>query len=64
MINIHFSWAWLLIAAVMIIGLYIASPFLRDNNNGIGGSISAAVGCMIVLVAILIALVFGGITIW
>lgn len=64
MINLHFHWTWLLMALIIIIGVCIASPYLSDNNSGIGGAVSAAVGCFIILVTLLIALVLGGIFIW
>lgn len=64
MINLYFHWTWLLIAVIIIVGIYIASPYMSDNNKGIGGAVSAAVGCFIIIVTLLIALVIGGIFIW
>ncbi len=64
MIDIHLHWSWLLIAAVVIIGICVAYPYLRERNEGIGGAVSGAIGCAILVVAILVALVLGGIFIW
>lgn len=64
MINIQLHWAWLLIAAVVIIGICVAYPYLRDSNDGIGGAVGGAFGCAILVVAILVGLVLGGIFIW
>jgi len=64
MIDIHLHWSWLLIAAVVIIGICVAYPYLRERNEGIGGAVSGAIGCAILIVAILVGLVLGGIFIW
>lgn len=64
MIDIHLHWAWLLIAAVVIIGICVAYPYLRDSNEGIGGAVGGVIGCAILVMAILIGLVLGGIFIW
>lgn len=64
MIDIHLHWAWLLIAAIVIIGICVAYPYLRDRNEGIGGAVGGVIGCAIIVVAVLAALVIGGIFIW
>lgn len=64
MIAIHFSWSYLLIALVAIIGICIALPHLRNNKMGIGGAIDAAIGWWIIIITILLILVLGGIFIW
>ena len=64
MIAIHFSWSYLLIALVAIIGICIALPHLRNNKRGMGGAIDAAIGWWIIIITILIVLVLGGIFIW
>lgn len=64
MIDLHFHWTWLLIVIIIIIGVCIASSYMSDNDNGISGAVSATVGCFIIIVTLLIALVIGGIFIW
>lgn len=64
MIDIHLHWAWLLVAAVVIIGICIAYPYLKNSDEGIGGAVGSVIGCAIVVVAILAALALGGIFIW
>ena len=64
MIDIHLHWAWLLVAAVVIIGICFAYPYLKNSDEGIGGAVGGAFGCAIVIAAILVALVLGGIFIW
>ncbi len=64
MINLSFHWSWLLIAAVLIIGVIIASPFLNSGNDGPAGGIGPAFGCFIIIVAFLAVAVIGGIYIW
>lgn len=65
MIEIHFSWAYLLIALVAIIGICIALPHLRNNRRGgIGGAIDAAIGWGIIIITALIVIGLGGIFIW
>ena len=61
MISLHFHWAWLLIAAIVIAGVsYAVKASSGRDTYGIG----AAVGCFVLVVAILAALVIGGIFIW
>jgi hypothetical protein len=62
MIDLHFHWAWLLIAAVVIVGIFIAYPMLNDDNDKYG--LSGALGCAVLIAAVLIGLVIGGIFIW
>ena len=62
MIDLHFHWAWLLIAAVVIFGVFIAYPMLNEDNDRYG--ITGAMGCVVMVVAVLLALVIGGIFIW
>lgn len=64
MIAIHFSWSYLLIALVAIIGICIALPHLINNKRGMGGAIDAAIGGWIIIITILLILVLGGIFIW
>ena len=64
MIAIHFSWSYLLIALVAIIGICIALPHLINNKRGMGGAIDAAIGWWIIITTTLIVLVLGGIFIW
>ena len=64
MIDIHLHWAWLLIAAIVIIGICVAYPYLKESTDGIGAGIAGAFGCAIIVVAVLAALVIGGIFIW
>lgn len=64
MIAIHFSWSYLLIALVAIIGICIALPHLINNKRGMGGAIDAAIGWWIIIITILLILVLGGIFIW
>ena len=62
--EIHFSWAYLLIALVAIIGICIALPHLRNNKMGIGGAIDTAIGWWIIIITALILIGLGGIFIW
>ena len=64
MIAIHFSWSYLLIALVAIIGICIALTHLINNKRGMGGAIDAAIGWWIIIITILIVLVLCGIFIW
>ena len=59
MIAIHFSWSYLLIALVAIIGICIALPHLINNKRGMGGAIDAAIGWWIISITILLILVLG-----
>ena len=61
MIAIHFSWSYLLIALVAIIGICIALPHLINNKRGMGGAIDAAIGWWIIIITIILILVLGGI---
>lgn len=62
--EIHFSWSYILIAIVAIIGICIALPHLMNNKKGIGGAIDAAIGWWIIIITIIIVLLLGGIFIW
>lgn len=64
MIDIHFHWSWLLIAAVLIIAIIIAWPFLNSDDRGPAAGLGCLVGGVIILVALLAAAVIGGIFIW
>ena len=64
MIDLHFHWAWLLIATVLIIGIFIAYPMLHGKGDSIGEAVSASLGYAVLMAAVLIGLVIGGIFIW
>ena len=64
MIDLHFHWVWLLMAVILIIGICVFVNFSKDDSGGIGAGISTAVGCFVLIVAILVCLVIGGIWLW
>jgi phage-related protein len=64
MIDLHFNWAWLLIVVVVILGVAIAYPRWKYRNEGIGGALNGVIALVIAAIAVLVALVIGGIFIW
>jgi hypothetical protein len=64
MIDLYFHWAWLLIAAVVILGVAIAYPRWKYRNEGIGGALNGVIALTIVAIAVLVGLTIGGIFIW
>ena len=64
MIELHFHWAWLLIAVIIVAGMRIAYPFYKERNEGIGGAYSWLIAVFVVTITILLALVVAGIFIW
>lgn len=64
MIDIHLHWAWLLVAAVIVIGVCIAFPFMRDRDEGICGATGYLFGCMIIVLSVVAGIAIGGIFIW
>ncbi len=61
MISLHFHWAWLLIAVIVIAGVAYA---IRSGKESDPYGVGAAVGCFVLIVAVLAAAVIGGIFIW
>ena len=64
MIDLHFHWAWLLIAVVVTLGVVIAYPRWKYRNEGIGGALNGVIALTIVAIAVLVCLTIGGIFIW
>lgn len=61
MISLHFHWAWILMAVLVILGvIYCVKQSSDYDPYGIG----ATVGCLVLVFAILLALILGGIFIW
>ena len=61
MISLHFHWAWIVIAVLVILGVAYCVKHSSDSDPyGIG----ATVGCLVLVLAILLALIIGGIFIW
>ena len=61
MINLHFHWAWIPFVVVLLIGIIALFCFLNDDDRGPAVGLSVAVGCGVFLIAIVVALVIGGI---
>ena len=61
MISLHFHWAWILMAVLVIFGIAFC---IKQSNESDKYGVGAAFGCAVLIVAILLALVLGGIFIW
>ena len=64
MIDLHFHWAWILIAALIITGVYAFWYFAHDDNHGMAASIRTVFGLFILIICVLVGCVVGGIFIW
>lgn len=64
MIDIHLHWAWLLMAAVVIVGICTFWYYEHDDDCGPASGIRTVFGLAILIVCVLVALVLGGIFIW
>lgn len=62
MIELNFHWAWILVAIIVMVGICVAFPYLNRDHDAYG--CGAAAGCAILVFAVLVALVIGGIFIW
>lgn len=65
MINLSFHWAWLLMAAIVVIAIIVAAKiglFENDTKDILG--IKRTFGCIVIIIGVLCAAVVGGILIW
>jgi hypothetical protein len=64
MIDLHFHWAWIPFVIVLVIGIIAFFRFSNDGDSGPAAGLSVAVGCGAFLIALVVALVIGGIWLW
>jgi hypothetical protein len=64
MIDLHFHWAWIPFAVVLLAGIIALFYFLNDDDRGPAAGLSGLVGCCLFLIALVVALVIGGIWLW
>ena len=63
MISLSFHWSWLLIAAILVVAIIIASHFCKDSSGPAGG-LGVVIGCFAIVIALFVIAVIGGIFIW
>jgi len=61
MISLHFHWAWIVMAVLVILGIAYC---IKQNKESDPYGIGAAIGCVVFVGTILLALILGGIFIW
>ncbi len=63
MITLNFHWAWLVMAALIVLGV-VAYVRYYDNGSSLDNGIRMLFGIEALVLCVLLALVIGGIFIW
>lgn len=64
MITLSFSWVWIVVIIVFILGIIGFFYFSKDSGDGPAGGLSVMLGCGVFLITLVICLVIGGIFLW
>ncbi len=64
MIELPFHWAWLLMAAVCIVSIQVAYPFIKKTGDDIGSDITRLVGWTMIALGVIFSLIIGNKFIW